>query len=230
MRNISYKEKGSKISAKDSRRFAPTQNAEEIVLKWPLFSLAIGLVTLGLGITALQYGSDPDEIILFCFFFLVAGMSFHYVECYIYPGNFIADFNRSYFQSLYEDIPYSPRMALFINFLGLYFASIILTLATYYVSMIGFIPLGMMLAHGIKVLSFALSEKAYTPGCMTSALILIPYPLLASFQLIANGNISRQGFAAGFLLGWAFYTLSLAYLRHRWQAKQKALGKKGPAG
>ena len=199
-----------------------SNNEREILIKWPLYSFSLGLIILGLGITAWQFGNKPEVISLFCFFFFVSGVSFHHLECYTTPGGFIQWFNQSFFRSLYEDKPFNTKYAMWINFPGFYILSILLVWLGHHISIFSLIPLGISLAHGIKIMALSFQDKSYQPGLVTSYLFLIPYPLFASFQLIGSGLFSRTGYAAGILLGWLLYTLTLISIRHRWHLKMNA--------
>jgi hypothetical protein len=178
---------------------------------------AIALLAVPFGIWILlspERRVDPAWV-----FWLIWPMAtLHTVEEYIFPGGFMAWFNRVAFNSPDPNQPLSPRRAFMIDAMtGVFIPPIIALAGSQFLPLV-FVFASLLWWNAYWHILETIKTGSYFPGTVTALLVYVPGLSYVAYFYLSNGLISPLALAIALLVGLLANAAFYAQTR-RWMHK-----------
>lgn len=178
--------------------------------QWLNGTIAVLAIALGVWIL-LDPSRRTDPQWVFWLIWMMA--TTHTIEEYIFPGNFVAWFNRYAFGSRDPNLPLSPQRAFQTDAVTGIFIPPILAFAGVYFLPLVFFFVGLLWWNAYFHITETIKSGRYFPGFITALLIYVPGLSYIVYFYLTRGLISPLELSLGFALSLGFTALFFMTVR-----------------
>jgi len=173
-----------------------------VIDSWMTYTIPIAI---SLSIVLISCSSDIGLLPFLVWLHLPVYL-FHQAEEYVLPGGFKEKFDRMLHGLMFEnrEVHLSDEHLCFINVVLVWGMCTVFAILAQHVSMaFGVIQSVFLLSNGIVHVFFAIKERSYNPGTITSIVFFIPLTVYTLYQLHCGSCITfaRCGLALFFSIG-----------------------------